>query len=1072
MSEYRGRAVTQKDPPQPDYTGEPPEKWIKATRKRQEVLHVAGHGPESPDIMFVQPALLDEDAVEERYSSFSGDKTLKEVPEYCKGLCGGILKDLIDRSGMNATTVWYTAVVKWLLPRAQRTKPPKEAMHWAVPSFMDEVKRLKPKLVVCMGKQVFDLFCPYKIRADDIKLGIMYHKELDLHYVLIDPVYLLSARPDYVEKMGIELKEVASFLNQVRGTSIPKVETNYQYLRTACEVRTWLTSVRGFKLFAVDCEWGGETFIDGTLRTIQFSWLPGTGVAIVFRDETGAYTMDASYEEIGDILGSHMNQPDVNYVGHHYSADSVWMRKWLKLETYGKCVLDTEFAQQTLYEHVGLGLDNLAMMYTDLGKYDLELVIWKKLNPLKDGEGYARIPDKILLPYACMDTDATLRIALVLHEKLQQAGMWDYYQNIFNPFVTNVFTEFCFNGLPMDVEMLDELRELYLFARDHMEVKFQNNIHNEAKELFVKECFALADKGVALSAENIISWVTRLTASTQIKNKDLIKGMIPEDCKETITEIKQALGVKLWPEFLPFVNHLMTSATFNIRAGPMMKRWLFEVKRITPIKSTNQKEKGMPSMAWEKVLLMQPDVRKNYSPAADKQSLQIFGETTNDTLIRELLDLNAVGNILKAFLKPAEYDEDGELVKENGLHYHICSDVKLHPNISTTESSRPRYWKPNALNLPSQVNGKIKASVKALFEELEKQGKLPDRFAKYLTQDIPSIRSTITAPPGWCIVESDYKTAEIRGLAYVSGDVNLIRLVSEPDTDFAITTDGNEIRINFSPDSPFTEESKDPAYLMAYWSDGKHVKTYTEEDLAKDESGNLVHPESSDLHWSIVEYVYHRPRESLLKKAHRDGLGKPTNFSTAYGTSSTSLERSIEANTGVKPDEGTGDLLFEALQTRQPTALAFLEELQELPKTQPYIQLQSGRRRHFLGTTESRMKSRDWEQMMSAQGRECRNIIFQESVAATSARACNWLLEEYRNTGMQARPMVCLYDAVCTLCPISERHEVKRLHQEFMCDKNTWTYHDRELKYPIDTDYCIKWSTKPTKEQKTLLYAQ
>jgi hypothetical protein len=71
---------------------------------------------------------------------------------------------------------------------------------------------------------------------------------------------------------------------------------------------------------------------------------------------------------------------------------------------------------------------------------------------------------------------------------------------------------------------------------------------------------------------------------------------------------------------------------------------------------------------------------------------------------------------------------------------------------------------------------------------------------------------------------------------------------------------------------------------------------------------------------------------------------------------------------------------------------------------------------------------------------------------------------------MKARPMVTLYDAICTLCPIEERFRVKDLHQEFMCDKNTWTYHDRELKYPIDTDYCIKWSTKPTKEQHNLLY--
>jgi hypothetical protein len=104
-------------------------------------------------------------------------------------------------------------------------------------------------------------------------------------------------------------------------------------------------------------------------------------------------------------------------------------------------------------------------------------------------------------------------------------------------------------------------------------------------------------------------------------------------------------------------------------------------------------------MAWEKVMNMPPDVRKDYQPAADKQSLQIFGETLKDDLIRELLDLNAVGNVLKAFLKPAELDDEGEVVRENGLRYWVCSDNHIHSNTSTTESGRPRAWNPNALNI-------------------------------------------------------------------------------------------------------------------------------------------------------------------------------------------------------------------------------------------------------------------------------------------------------------------------------------------------------------------------------------
>jgi DNA polymerase-1 len=40
--------------------------------------------------------------------------------------------------------------------------------------------------------------------------------------------------------------------------------------------------------------------------------------------------------------------------------------------------------------------------------------------------------------------------------------------------------------------------------------------------------------------------------------------------------------------------------------------------------------------------------------------------------------------------------------------------------------------------------------------------------------DVPSLRSCVVAPEGHVIVESDYRSAEVVGLAYISGDKNLI----------------------------------------------------------------------------------------------------------------------------------------------------------------------------------------------------------------------------------------------------------------------------------------------------------
>ena len=49
--------------------------------------------------------------------------------------------------------------------------------------------------------------------------------------------------------------------------------------------------------------------------------------------------------------------------------------------------------------------------------------------------------------------------------------------------------------------------------------------------------------------------------------------------------------------------------------------------------------------------------QKLFKPAVDRQSLEILAAEHSDQLLFRLLELNAVGNLCKAFLKEAEVDE-------------------------------------------------------------------------------------------------------------------------------------------------------------------------------------------------------------------------------------------------------------------------------------------------------------------------------------------------------------------------------------------------------------------------------
>jgi hypothetical protein len=124
-----------------------------------------------------------------------------------------------------------------------------------------------------------------------------------------------------------------------------------------------------------------------------------------------------------------------------------------------------------------------------------------------------------------------------------------------------------------------------------------------------------------------------------------------------------------------------------------MARWLFDFEGLTPIKSTNQKAKGLPSMAWEKVLELPKDRQALYKPAVDKQTLAILSEQL--PAIDELLNLNAVGNLSKAFLNEPDVYVDGdtgeEVVEEHGLHAWLCSD-------ETKRTKRPNQFRTNKKN--------------------------------------------------------------------------------------------------------------------------------------------------------------------------------------------------------------------------------------------------------------------------------------------------------------------------------------------------------------------------------------
>lgn len=1045
---------------------------LRQSRRYDGVVLVAGRGPAPADIMYISSSVLAEEASDEEKGSFV---RIKRTPSYLKGAVGDAVKQLSRLAGVAVEeNVYYTALAKWLLPNGKTTNPKLTDCEPGFACLEREIREVKPKIIVTFGKAALEFVTGYRGKFDDI-IGVwQWSEQYQCRVMPMRHQYYMLHKPEWTEVFRMDLEQVAQMHRELQGITTKKVPLNYRVIRTAAELRALVDdTLMKHMVYSVDCEWHGHNHVDGLLRSLQIAWAPGHAAYIRFMDDQLNYVFDVSYAEAGAILAPAWNRHAVKLVGHHIAADLPWTSTWLNLDWWGKTRLDTEFAYQACDEHAQLGLERHSLRFSDLGRYEAELDEWKRNNKDKCENGYGYIPDDILIPYALKDVDVPIRAYTMIEDNLKMQGMLDYYRNILNPFCTDAFTQFALTGLCMNAEAADRMRSVYTFAYERQVAKFQRLMRRETEFLLARNFYLFGSpfpEFMELSDRiNMVSTVCSDLAGrlVDVENAAQAEALLRQFRPAVYTE---ALHEQLAPAYKLFdIAH--SAAGFNLNSSEHKKLWVFDVKMYTPIKSTSNKAKGVPSMSWDKVMRMKPERRADILPSADKESLQILSDQNSDKLLRRMLALTAIATVRKNLLREPERDpETGAVLEEEGLLAWVCRDGRVHGQLSLTETARPRAWKPNILNWSSRVQDKIKDMIHEAIKEAHEAGELPEKLLPYLNEnEILPIRSLVQAPPGMCMVESDYVTAEIYGLAYISGDENLIRILEEPDTQFAVmnTQKGEPVRLRFADDCGIPPENQDPECLMTLWEKGKKVRKVTMDDLKKHPDGSLVHPRV-DLHWSLAEMFKATPREHLDPKADR-GAGKVGNFSTAYGATPSSVERKIEAETGKKPKPGEGQKIIDALNARQPRSQQFLEDVAMVPAQEGRLRAASGKVRHFVRINDGyRASQRDREAVLNAQGREARNFFMQESVASTAGRAAVWLLDFGRRVGLKGETFVCLYDSLVTLCPMEERMIWKKAHLLYMSLANGWKYHERILRYKVETEFNIGWSLVPPKWQLAL----
>ena len=1068
-----------------------PTTLVARNKKVGDKLLVAGEGKVPAEIMFVATAVDEDEAIDHIKGSYG--RVIPKRARYLKGAAGCILSDILASIGIDIYDHYYTAVIKWLLPRQDRNRPKQTLVTQSMPILLDEIKRVQPKIIVTFGKVAFDAVFPNRMKFDSVRAGWFYSEQHEAKIFVMQDVRKPVYEPAQIEAFRMELLELRKMLDETRGIEVIKSPEDYQIISTPDQLVEFTNMLAGEKqhLLSVDCEFGGRNHVDGRLRSLQMEWTPGRARYIRLMDDKLNIAFPGGYEAAGQILQPHCNDPKTKYIGYHISADLPWMHTWLGLDWYQKAMIDVEGAQQVLDENAELGLERLALQYTALGRYDIPLELWKLDNREKvsDDLGYLLIPDEILVPYALKDVSAPMIAAPQIIKRLMSDNTWTYYRDYRHHLVTDIFTQFALLGLPINKAKIDILRDLYSYARELLEKKFIHELRIESGQLLLKamlsaskdpKCFGVYQEILQMAAEGHHVEAEARLKEFVLPDLDLIK----HTTSKQDFEMAKAMAAETEKKVLPALHHFLEAPNFNVRSADCKKRWLFDVKGMTPVKTTNRKEAGLPSIPWSRVQNLPPHIAAQYAPACDKQTLKMLADDTQDALLRRMLDMLAVGNIAKSCFKQPQVDEfTGEVVKEAGLHYWIAGDGYIHGNHSVTETGRARSWKPNTLNLAAYVHEGVARGIAEVLKEQYDAGTLPEKFSAFIDpKAIPSVRSIVDVsemPPhpgsvGWCLVESDYMVAEIRALAYLAGDSNLIRILNEPDVQYGLAVvDGKQqaIRLMFTEDCGIPKDNWDSSLIMTATTKGNLIARVGWLDLLRDEHERLLHP-PQDLHWSLVEWVMQMPREYYDAKIQRTGIGKGGNFSSAYGASGATLERKIKADTGKAPEEGVGQKILDALRNRQPAATEYLDALAEIPGSQvSEFQALSGAKRRF--TTHRSfvqgMDERTKNSIISGLSRQARNFPMQEIVGAAATRAVKNLIAHYRGHGFVARPMASLYDSVVTLSLIEERFHVLDAHQRYLTDENTWNSHGRIWSLNSDHELNLAWSSRPSSEMQKKL---
>ncbi len=982
---------------------------------------------------------------------------------------GELVREELKRAGIPLTQCVATHVCRFDLPRSVN-KYGQRHKNSCLAYLQADIENCKPDVIIAFGADSLKALFGKHAKLDTFHGDVLTYTTHDGSEIPVVPTYnplaFLGGHAE-IEVFRSDLRKAHELGEGVYSTR--RVNTTYRVCRTADEVEELCNLIRAVKppWIAFDTEFGNSCARDEHTETIsiQLSWGAGTGAfiqlteqvevckpppeieeyvpptpvpwdeyaALNYKDPTAWFAkhpgaeaklhakwveQEAKRQERAhrrylaeyasrekQILWREGFEYHYAYNGKFYRAGQPlhdpesWHRIWysvqqllldkqwricahhLRTDCYqfernGYSIteriedgLDTMLIHHLLYGDENQGLDLLARKYTPhYGAF------WSELESYLDRTGkrkwhlqygYRNIPFDILIPYALCDADVT----------------WQ-----------------CCEKLLLELNEHPRLKKLYFThvapTTWHIyQMEREGILIDEEQRTAMREAYTPVYEALLQRVRDEICWPGFNPASDAQMKTLLFYGATYKDPKPP-------------PEFDPPVRLLGLQPLFNTDKYPV--DWATIV------------EKG----------------EEEYNtPAVSAQALDLlFQRNKGLHILKTLKHLSVIGKFLTSYLAPQLVNAYGVPEDGKGFHNNIWADGRVRTNISQlTETGRYSSFKANLQTKPKKqeaaafealVDFYFGCSVEEYKKRCDPKYEGEDRIEVKDQINVPKFASCFIAPPGYCLVEADFATAEVFIWAYASGDEALIRLV------------------NNGRDS------------------------HSENTLK-----SFQLPELSRLQPAIdaLEAGDRKPYDALCEevKSKYNALriaAKAVLFGIMYGRGAAALAREINKVVADPVSIEDTQRVIDGIAAAYPVAWKWLVDNSEFAVENEYVENPFGRRRYFSGARQLS----DWDK--AAVKREAKNSPIQGAVADLLAKAGYTLHRMLRKLKAIGKPidmkiLLPIHDAFLFQIKYEDLPRAIPLIETCMSTKNNLP--DTEYHLGVDIEvFAKRWSDKGVNPHK------